>query len=345
VRILVTGHKGYIGTVMVPMLLAEGHQVAGIDSGLFEECLFQGPVTDIPEVRRDIRDVQASDLEGFDALVHLAALSNDPLGDLNPQLTDEINHLATVRLARLAGEARIERFLFSSTCSVYGAAGEEMVTEEASLDPITPYGFSKVFAEKEVGQLADSSFSPVFLRSATAYGASPYLRFDLVLNNLVAWAFTRGRVYLKSDGTAWRPVVHIEDIAGAFITVLHAPREVVHNQAFNVGMSEENYRIRELAEIVEQTVPGSRIEYAKDGGTDSRCYRVDCSKLARTLPAFQPRWTARRGAQQLYEAYRMASLTIDDFDGPRFKRIAHIKQLLRTGRLRATMRWRGQGFA
>jgi nucleoside-diphosphate-sugar epimerase len=344
-RILVTGHKGYIGAVMVPLLLAEGHQVAGLDSGLFEECLFQGPVTAVPEVRRDIRDIQASDLEGFDALVHLAALSNDPLGDLNPQLTDEINHRATVRLATLAREAGIERFLFSSTCSVYGAAGEEMVTEEASLGPVTPYGFSKVLAEKEVGELADSSFSPVFLRSATAYGASPYLRFDLVLNNLVAWAYTSGRVYLKSDGTAWRPLVHVEDIAHAFIAVLHAPRDVVHNQTFNVGMSRENYQIRKLAEIVEETVPGSHIEYAKDGVTDSRCYRVDCSKLARSLPEYAPRWNARSGARQLYEAYQKAKLCLDDFDGPRFKRIAHIKQLLHTGRLGARMRWEEQELA
>jgi nucleoside-diphosphate-sugar epimerase len=220
-----------------------------------------------------------------------------------------------------------------------------MVTEEAELHPVTPYSRSKVLAEKEVGQLASSSFSPVFLRSATAYGASPYLRLDLVLNNLVAWAFTMGRVYLKSDGTAWRPVVHVEDIARAFIAVLHAPRDVVHNQAFNVGMSRENYRIRELAEIVEETVPGSHIEYAKDGGTDSRSYRVDCSKLVRRLPEFKPRWNARRGARQLYEAYRKANLRLDDFDGPRYKRIAHIKQLLYTGRLGATMRWREREFA
>jgi len=339
-RILVTGHKGYIGTLLVPMLMAQGHEVVGLDSGLFEQCFFQRPVPEIPSLRKDIRDVQSFDFDGFDAVVHLAGLSNDPLGSLNPDVTYEINHLATVRLARLAKEMGTQRFLFSSTCSIYGAAGEDMVSEESQAHPVTPYGHSKTLAEKDVGTLADSNFSPTFLRSATAYGVSPCLRLDLVLNNLVAWAFTTGQVYLKSDGTAWRPVVHVEDIARVFIAVLHAPRDAVHGQIFNVGRSEENYRIRDLAELVEETVPGSHVEYARDAGTDKRSYRVDCGKLARTLPEFKPRWNARRGARQLYEACRTASLTLDDFEGPRYRRVRHIEQLLHTGRLDATMRRR-----
>src|SRR6266487_4583866 len=261
-RILVTGHNGYIGTVMAPLLRVEGHDVVGLDSDLFEGCNFGNPSPDVPCIRKDLRDIQASDVEGFDAIIHLAGLSNDPLGDLNPTLTYEINHAASVRLARLAKEGGIPRFLFSSSCSTYGAAGEDMVNEEAVFNPVTPYGHSKVLVEQDVAKLADSEFSPTFLRNATAYGMSPRLRFDLVLNNLVAWAFTTGRVYIKSDGTPWRPIVHIEDISRAFIAVLHAPREVVHNQAFNVGCTRENYQISELAEMVKKEVPGCRIEYA-----------------------------------------------------------------------------------
>ncbi len=339
-RVLVTGHKGYIGTLLVPMLIAQGHTVVGLDSALFEQCVFQRPVPEIPSLRKDIRDVQSSDLDGFDAVVHLAGLSNDPLGGLNPDVTYGINHIATVRLARLAKEMGAQRFLFSSTCSIYGAAGADIVSEESQAHPITPYAHSKTLAEKDVRRLADANFSPAFLRSATAYGVSPCLRLDLVLNNLVAWAFTTGRVYLKSDGTAWRPVVHVEDIARGFLAVLHAPRDVVHGQVFNVGRSEENYRIRELAELVEETVPGSHVEYAQDAGTDRRSYRVDCGKLARMLPEFKPRWNARRGARQLYEACRATGLSLDDFEGPRYRRVRHIEQLLLTGRLDATMRRR-----
>jgi nucleoside-diphosphate-sugar epimerase len=284
--------------------------------------------------------VQSPDLDGFDAVVHLAGLSNDPLGSLNPDLTYEINHLATIRLARLAKEMGTQRFLFSSTCSIYGAAGEDMVSEDSQALPRTPYGHSKLLAERDVATLADSSFSPTFLRSATAYGVSPCLRFDLVLNNLVAWAYTTGRVYLKSDGKAWRPVVHVEDIARAFIAVLRAPRDAVHGHAFNVGRSEENYRIRDLAELVGATVLDSHIEYARDAGSDTRSYRVDFGKLARTLPEFTPRWNARRGARQLYETCREASLSLDAFEGPRYRRVLHIEELLRDGRLDATMRRR-----
>jgi nucleoside-diphosphate-sugar epimerase len=339
-RILVTGHRGYIGTVMVPMLQAAGHEVVGFDSDLFAQCTFGDAIQPGPSFRKDIRDVQPSDLEGFEAVVHLAGLSNDPLGDLNPGLTDEINHIASVRLAQLSKAAGVSRFLFSSSCSVYGAAGENLVGEEAAFCPVTPYGISKVRTEEGLTKLADANFSPIFLRNATAYGVSARLRFDLVLNNLVAWAYTTGKVHIKSDGTPWRPIVHIEDISRAFIAALHAPRRLVHNQAFNVGITEENYRVRELAEIVQEAVPGCQIEYAQDAGPDKRCYRVDFGKLARTLPEFKPQWNAWRGAKQLLQTCQKFGLRLEEFEGPRYRRIDHIKMLLKTGRLDDTLRWR-----
>jgi nucleoside-diphosphate-sugar epimerase len=339
-RVLVTGHRGYIGTVMVPMLVQAGHTVVGLDSDLFRQCTFRQGIFDVPELQVDLRDVQARDLEDFDALIHLAALSNDPLSDLKPEITYDINHVASVRLARLAKDAGIQRFLYSSSCSSYGKAGDDLVDETAGLNPITAYAISKVRVERDVAGLADDCFSPTFLRNATAYGVSPRLRFDLVLNNLTAWAYAKGRVHIKSDGTPWRPIVHIEDISRAFLAVLAAPREVIHNQALNVGQTEENYRIRELAEIVQDVVPGSQIEYAADGGPDPRCYRVDFGKIHRLLPEFKPQWNARRGAEELYEAYRIGGLVIEDCEGPRFKRIDHLKHLLATRRVDETLRWR-----
>lgn len=340
-RVLVTGHLGYIGTVMTPMLLDAGHTVVGLDSDLYAECTFETErrIVDVPAIRKDIREVQRTDLEGFDAVIHLAGLSNDPLGDLNPALTDEINHHAAVRLARVAKEAGVRRFIFSSSCSNYGAAGEDWLTEESPLNPVTPYGVSKVQTEEDVRALADDTFCPTFPRSGTAYGVSPRLRFDLVLNNLVAWAYTTGQVLLKSDGQALRPIVHIEDISRAFLAILEAPVEKVWNGVFNIGTTTENYRISELAELVTSIVPGSRIDYAEGAGPDKRCYRVDCNHLARTLPAFKPQWTAQRGAQELYEAFQKTALTVEDFEGPRFKRIAHIKQLMAAGRLDERLRW------
>jgi nucleoside-diphosphate-sugar epimerase len=341
-RVLVTGHYGYIGTVLVPMLLDRGHEVVGLDTDLFQESTFGDGIVEVPLIRKDIRDVELPDLEGFDAVMHLAGLSNDPLGDLNPQLTFEINHLASVRLAELARRAGTSRFIFSSSCSNYGAGGEDLLDEHSPFNPVTPYGLSKVRVEQDVATLANEHFSPTFLRNATAFGVSPRLRFDLVLNNLVAWAFTTGKVFIKSDGTPWRPIIHIADISRAFVAAMEAPREAVHNQAFNVGRNEDNYRIRELAEIVRETVPGCTIEYAADGGPDKRCYRVDSTKILTALPNFEPVWNARTGARELYDTYRRVGLQAEEFEGPKYKRIDHIKSLMKAGRLHPDLRWVGE---
>ena len=340
-RVLVTGHEGYIGAVLAPFLEDRGHQVVGLDCGLFADTAFgdDSRLRRMPGLRRDLREVERRDLEGFDAVVHLAGLSNDPLGDLDPGLTVDINESGSVRLARLAKQAGVSRFLFSSSCSNYGAAGDQPLDEQAAFNPVTPYAVSKVRFEAELDALADDAFSPTSLRNATAYGASSRLRLDLVLNNLVAWAHTTGRVRLLSDGTPWRPIVHIEDIARAFAAILEAPRETVHRQAFNVGRTAENYRIRDLAQIVAETVPGTAVEIAEGAGPDKRNYRVDCSKLERALPQWAPQWDARRGARELYDAYRAAGLTKEQFDGPRYKRLQWIQDLQRQGRLDAGLRW------
>jgi nucleoside-diphosphate-sugar epimerase len=341
-RVLVTGHNGYVGTVMVPMLAAAGHDVVGLDTNLYRGATFgkENGGHKIPSINKDIRDVNGTDLDGFDAVIHLAALSNDPLGDLDPELTHEINYLATVRMAQIAKKMGVKRFIFSSSCSNYGAGGNDWLDESSEFNPVTPYGISKVHSEMDLSKLSDDSFSPTLLRSATAYGVSPRLRFDLVMNNLVAWAYTTGQVYLKSDGTSWRPIVHIEDMSRAFLAVLNAPREQVHNQAFNVGRTDENYRIRELAEIVAETVPGSHIEFAEGAEPDKRNYRVNCDKIVNCLPEYKPQWTARKGAQQLYETYQKTGLQLEEFEGPRYRRITHIKHLIESGQLDTKLRWR-----
>jgi nucleoside-diphosphate-sugar epimerase len=339
-KVLVTGWDGYIGAVMVPLLQAAGHDVVGLDSRLFEGCDLGEFRPAAPALRCDLRDVQPELLRGFDAVVHLAAISNDPLGNLHPDTTFDINHRASVRLALCAREAGVRRFLYASSCSVYGAASPDAILDEsAPFAPVTPYAESKVRVEADLAALATGAFSPTCLRNATVYGLSPKLRGDLVVNNLVAWALAAGRVELKSDGTPWRPLVYVGDVCRVFLGVLEAPREIVHEQAFNVGRPGANYRIRDVAELVRAAVPGSEISFAAGAGPDPRCYRVDFSKLARALPGCVPATSLEEGIAELVAAFRRVGLRREDVEGDRFVRVQRILRLLREGELGADLRW------
>jgi nucleoside-diphosphate-sugar epimerase len=340
-RVLVTGHEGYLGSVLVPRLVAAGHDVVGLDTGLFADCIV-GPAPDVVRgMRVDLRDVTVEHVAGAapDAVMHLAALCNDPLGDLDPELTYDVNHRSTIRLAEAAKAAGVSRFLFSSSCSLYGAGADDSpLDENAGFAPLTPYGESKIRSEIDLGALAGDDFSPIFLRNATAYGFSPRLRGDLVVNDLVGTALRTGEVRLRSNGMAWRPLVHADDIASAFIALLEAPRETVHGQAYNVGDSAENYLIRDVAELVGEVV-GGKVTFAEGAGADARNYRVTCDRIIREVPAFRPQWTLRKGIEQLAEAYDRYDLQLDDLMGERHQRLKRIDALTAAGRIDSALRW------
>jgi nucleoside-diphosphate-sugar epimerase len=339
-RVLVTGHNGYIGSVMAPHLLSEGYEVVGLDTGYFSECSLVPDLAQVRAVRKDLRDLKADDLAGFDAVIHLAALSNDPIGNLNDSWTEDINFKASVTLAELAREAGVKRFLFSSSCIMYGSASALVVTEDSPLDPKTEYARSKVKAEQAIAKLARDGFSPVFMRNGTIYGVSPRMRFDTVLNDLVGSAVTTGKVVVHSDGKPWRPVIHVQDVARMFQAALEAPTETVHNQAFNAGANELNHQIMELAEIAVRTVPGCVLEKKPTPGADQRTYKAEFGKFARSFPGFRFKWNAVSGAAELCQAYQKAGLTEQDYRDKKFTRLKWLRYLLDSGRLDGDLRWK-----
>ncbi|MDQ7844465.1 MAG: SDR family oxidoreductase [Armatimonadota bacterium] len=338
-RVLVTGHNGYIGSVLAPYLIRAGYDVVGLDTEYFGECTLVPDLGPVPGIRKDIRDLTAADLDGCDAVVHLAALSNDPLGDLNRAWTEEINLAASVRLAQLARAAGVRRFLFSSSCIMYGMSEAEVVDETSPLDPRTDYARTKAEAERAIAALTDDDFAPVFLRNGTVYGLSPRMRFDTVLNNLVGSAVATGRVVVHSDGKPWRPVVHVQDVARLFAAVLEAPEEAVRGQVFNAGANHLNYQVMDLARIVAATVPGAQLEVVARPGADQRTYRADFGKFARTFPDFRFRWTPEDGARELYEAFAALGVGEETFLDRRFTRLKWLRHLLDSGRLDGTLRW------
>jgi len=342
-NVLVTGNNGYIGSMLTHLLLEKGYQVTGLDTSYYRGCEFNElHYPQINQINRDLRAVSKRDLENIDAIIHLAALSNDPLSELNARLTDEINYQATVKIANLAKESGIRRFIYASSCSMYGIAGDDAVTEDSPLAPVTSYAISKAKSEEALSKMADEDFSPVFLRASTVYGIAPMLRCDLVVNNLVGWAYTTGKIRIMSDGTPWRPTIHVEDLSRAYIACLEAPIEVIHNEAFNVGQNKENYQIRDMANVVKRIIPGCEVEYTYEHGSDSRTYKVSFDKISTGLKGFfNPEWDIDKGMRQLYEAYQTHGLTYEEFIGNKYIRLNQLKNLVQQERLDNNLFWRG----